>query len=99
MDTCVFQSVRPEVDAKGWMRINLDSGAGYTVFPNEADYGDKSHAEVKINLKTATGEVVKSGDKYTVRCDEEYGTRMRIHGIQGPVWKPLCSAGHIGSKG
>ena len=99
MDVGHLQSLRPEVDDQGWIRINFDSGAGWSAFPADADYGDISGPPAKIRLKTASGEILEGGSSYRVEGTDEYGESIGVNGIKAPVHKPLASAGRITDKG
>ena len=44
-----------------------------------------------LSFRTATGEFVKGGKRVQVaRCDD-WGSNLRIRGVQAPVCKPLLS--------
>ena len=90
---------RPEVDADGWLRLLLDSGCARTVFPQDADYGVSSPSKhPRVLLKTASGEVMESGDDYRVYGTDEQEAAVRLNGVLAPVRKPLVSTGAVTGK-
>lgn len=87
------------VDAAGWLRLNLDTGAARSVFPENADYGLKVEEKNVTNFRTATGEIVQSKGGLNLSARDEWGRRMRFPGTLAPVHKPLLAAGQVTDKG
>ena len=87
-----------EGSTSSWVRINLDTGAARTVFPENAEYGERRE-EAPVNFKTATGEIVPSKGGLVLHARDEWGRRTRCAGSRAPVHKPLLSAGQVTDKG
>ena len=59
-----------EVRGSGWIKIGVDTGAGKTAWPQGVTYGKKLPGHVDLTFRTATGELVKSGERlYVEGCD------------------------------
>jgi hypothetical protein len=86
------------IDATSWVKINLDTGAARTVFPENVKYGERKEEKV-VNFKTATGEVVPSSGGLVLIARDEWGRRTRCTGALAPVHKPLLAAGQVTDKG
>ena len=53
-----------------WIKIGVDTGAGKTAWPQSVRLGKKLPGHVDRTFRTATGELVKSGDRlYVEGCD------------------------------
>ena len=102
LDLCAFDSRRPEI-VDGWLKVNFDSGTARTVFPMEADYGEKLGKKVSmaggLTFKTATGEIVPDGGAIYVKGKNESSEDLGLNGFRAPVHKPLASAEQMVSKG
>ena len=88
----------PEGCTLGWVKVNLDTGAARSVFPEDVKYGERTE-EDSINFKTATGEIVPSKGGLVVLARDEWGRRTRFTGLRAPVHKPLLAAGQVTDKG
>ena len=54
-----------------WIKIGVDTGAGKTAWPQSVTYGKKLPGHVDLTFRTATGELVKSGERlYVEGCDD-----------------------------
>ena len=54
-----------------WIKIGVDTGAGKTTWPQSVTYGKKLPGHVDLTFRTATGELVKSGERlYVEGCDD-----------------------------
>ena len=82
-----------------WVCVNVDSGAGATVWPSAAPYGTEHQASTSLTCRTATGELVTSERGLTVLGRDEYGRHVQISGHRAAVHKPLASAGEMTAKG
>jgi len=87
-----------EGSTSGWVKLNLDTGAARTVFPEDAEYGERRE-EAPINFKTATGEIVPSKGGLVLHARDEKGRQTRCTGSRAPVHKPLLAAGQVTDKG
>ena len=77
-----------------WIKIGVDTGAGKTAWPQGAPHGDSD-----LTFRTATGELVKGGKRlHVVGCDD-WGSNLRVRGVQAPVCKPLLSVGEYTTTG
>ena len=88
-----------ELDEDGWLRINLDTGAAASVWPEAACYGKRQPAETSRVFKTATGECVRSGSVLTVSGEDAWGQTVRVKGHTAPVHKPLAAASDVTKNG
>ena len=85
---------------KRWLAINLDTGAGGTVWPADADYAnEKTSCIASCSHRTATGELVEGLGGYMVHATDEWGRSLRFKGEKTHVHKPLLSAGMVTDKG
>ena len=83
-----------------WIAFNVDTGAGGTVWPMDADYAcEKVSGPAGRNCKMATGEVVEGQGRFRVRCQSVWGHRLHMTGEKTSVHKPLSSAGEVTDKG
>ena len=88
-----------EVRGSEWIKIGVDTGAGMTAWLQSVTYGKKLLGNVHLTFRTATGELVKSGERlYDEGCDD-WGVNLRVRGVQAPVCKPLLSVGEYTTMG
>ena len=91
LDLCAQEIVNPR-----WIAFNVDTGAGGTVWPMNADYAcEKISGPAGRNYKTATGEMVEG----RVRCQGVGGHQLHMTGEKTSVHVPLLSAGDVTDKG
>ena len=66
----------------GWIKIGVDTGAGKTAWPQSVTYGKRIPGDVDLTFRTATGELVKSGEKlYVEGCDGESISEFESAGV------------------
>ena len=69
LELCAFDPA-PDIerpDGKGWLKMNLDTGAAASVLPLGSHYGVEVKTKVKApRFKTATGECVTSERKLKI---------------------------------
>ena len=82
-----------------WIKIGVDTGAGKTAWPQNFTYGKKLPGHVDVTFRTATGELVKSGERLCVEGCNDWGVNLRVRGVQSPVCKPLLSVGEYTTMG
>ena len=100
LDLCATTMARQEVDNPRWIAFNVDTGAGGTVWPMNADCAcEKVSGPAGRNYKTATGEMVEVQGRFRVRCQSVWGHQLHIAGEKTSVHKPLWSAGDVADKG
>ena len=88
-----------KVQGSEWIKIGVDTGAGKTAWPQSITYGTMIPGDSDLTFRTATGELVKGGKRMqSVGCDD-WGSNLRIRGVQAPVCKPLLSVGEYTTKG
>ena len=69
LDLCATALTQQEIVNPRWIAFNVDTGAGGTVWPMNADYaGEKISGPGGRNYKTATGEMVEGQGRFRVRC-------------------------------
>ena len=82
-----------------WITIGVDTGAGKTAWPQSITYGTTIPGDSDLTIRTATGELVKGGKRmHVVGCDD-WGSNLRVRGVQAPVCKPLLSVGDYTTMG
>ena len=82
-----------------WIKIGVDTGAGKTAGPLSITYGTTIPGDSDLTFRTATGEHVKGGIRmHVVGCDD-WGSNLRVRGVQAPVCKPLLSVGEYTTMG
>ena len=82
-----------------WIKTAVDTGAGKTAWPQSVTYGTKLPGHVDLTVRTATGELVKSGERlYGEGCDD-WRVNLRVRGVQAPVCTPLLSVGEYTTMG
>ena len=82
-----------------WIKIGVDTGAGKTAWPQSVTHRKRIPGHVDLTFRTATGEVVKSGDRLYVEGCDDWGINLRVRGVQAPVCKPLLSVGEYTTMG
>lgn len=83
----------------GWIRLNVDTGAAKTVFPENVQYGERREQQKPLKFRTATGEIIPSSGGLTLRAKGERNENIRFEGALAPIRKPLISAGDVTNKG
>ena len=69
-----------------WKAFNVDTGAGGTVWPTNADYAcEKISGPGGRNYKTATGEKVEGQGRFRVRCQSAWGHLLQMTGEKTSV--------------
>ena len=82
-----------------WIKIGVDTGAGKTAWPHSITYGTTILGDSDLTFRSATGELVKGGKRmHVVGCDD-WGSNLRVRGVQAPVCKPLLSIGEYTTMG
>ena len=75
LDLCATALTQQEVVNPRWIAFNVDTGAGGTLWPMNADYAcEKISGAGGRNYKTATGEMVEGQGRFRVRCQRLGGT-------------------------
>ena len=88
-----------EVRGSEWIEIGVHTGAGKTAWPQSGTYGTTIPGDSDLTFRTATGELVKGGKRmHVVGCDD-WGSNLRVRGVQAPVCKPLLSVGEYTTMG
>ena len=85
-----------EVQEFKWIKIGVDTGAGKTAW---LTYGKKLPGHADLTFHTATGELVKSGERLHVEGCDDWRVNLRVRGVQAPVCKPLLSVGEYTAMG
>ena len=99
LDLCATALTQQEIVNPRWIAFNVDTGAGGTVWPMNADYAcEKISGPAGRNYKTATGEMVEGQGRFRVRCQSVWGHQLHMTGEKTSVHKPL-SAGDVTDKG
>ena len=100
LDLCATTMAQQEVVNPRWIAFNVDTGAGGTVWPMNADYAcEKISDQAGRNYKTATGEMVEGEGRFRVRCQSVWRHQLHMTGEKTSVHKPLLSAGDVTDKG
>ena len=94
-----FSMTYPNVDAlqefekrgSEWIKIGVDTGAGKTAWPQSITYGTMIPGDSDLTFRKAAGELVKGGKRMQVVGCDDWGSNLRIRGVQAPVCKPLLS--------
>ena len=82
-----------------WIKIGVDTGAGKTAWPQRNTYGTTIPGGHDFTFRTATGELVKGGKRmHVVGCDD-WGSNLRVRGVQTPVCKPQLYVGEYTTMG
>ena len=74
-----------------WIKIGVDTGAGKTPWPQSITYGRTIPGDSDLTFCTATGELVKGGKRMHVEGCDDWGSNLRVRGVQAPVCKPVLS--------
>ena len=94
LDLCATALTQQEIVNPRWTACNVDTGAGGTVWPMNADYAcEKISGPGGRDYKTATGGTVSCS---LSKC---LGTLVANDGEKTSVHKPLLSAGDVIDKG
>ena len=88
-----------KVRGSEWIKIGVDTGAGKTAWPQSITYGTMILGDNGLTFRTATGELVKGGKRMQIVGCDDWGSNLRIRGVQAPVCKPLLSVGEYTTKG
>ena len=88
-----------QVRGSEWIKIGVDTGAGKTAWPQSITYGRTIPGDSDPTFRTATGERVKGGKRLHVEDCDDWGSNLRVRGIQAPVCKPLLSVGEYTTMG
>ena len=100
LDLCATALTQQEVVNPRWIAFNVDTGAGGTLWPMNADLScEKISGPGGRNYKTATGEMVEGQGRFPVRCQSAWGHLLQMTGEKTSVHKPLLSAGDVTDKG
>ena len=100
LDLYATALTQQEIVKPRWIAFNVDTGAGGTVWPLNADYACKKiSGPGGRNYKTATGEMVEGQGRFSVRCQSIWGHQLHMTGEKTAVHKPLLSAGDVTDKG
>ena len=92
LDSCATTMAQHEVVDPRWIAFNVDTGAGGTVWPMNADYVcEKVSGPAGRNNKTATGVMVEVQGLFRVRCQSVWGHQLHMIGKKTSVHKPLLS--------
>ena len=73
--------------------IGVDTGAGKTAWRQSVTYGKKLLGHVDLTFRTATGELVKSGERLYVEGCDDWESIFEFDRCSSAVWKPLLSVG------
>ena len=82
-----------------WIKIGVDTGAGKTAWPQSITCGTMIPGDSDLTFRTAIGELVKGGKRMQIVGCDDWGSNLRIRGVQAPVCKPLLSVGEYTTKG
>ena len=82
-----------------WIKIGVDTGAGKTAWPQSIAYGTTIPGDSDLTFRTATGELVKGGTRVHVAGCDDWGSNLRVRGVQALVCKPLLSVGEYTTMG
>ena len=87
-----------EVQGFEWIKIGVDTGAGKTAWPQSITCGTTILGDSDLTFRTATGELVKSGERLYVEGCDDWRVNLRVRGVQAPVCKRLFSVGEYTTK-
>ena len=82
-----------------WIKIGVDTGAGKTAWPQSITYGTMIPGDSDLTFRTATGELVKGGKRMQIVGCDDWGSNLKVRGVQAPVCKPLLSVGEYTTMG
>ena len=81
LDLCATALTQQEIVNPRWIAFNVDTGAGGTVWPMNADYVcEKISGPGGRNYKTATSEMVERQGRFRVRCQSAWGHLLHMTG-------------------
>ena len=97
---CATTMAQQQVVNPRWIAFNVDTGAGGTVWPMNADYAcEKVSGPAGRNYKAVTGDMVEGQGLLRVRCQGVWGRQLHMTGEKTSVHKPLLSAQDVTDKG
>ena len=99
LDVDALQQESEKMRGFEWTKIGVDTGAGKTAWPQSITYGMTIPGDSDLTFRTATGELVKGGKRMHVEGCDDWGSNLRVRGVQAPVCKPLLSVGEYTTKG
>ena len=100
LNLCATALTQQEIANPRWIAFNVDTGAGGTVWPMNADCScEIISGPGGCNYKTATGEMVEGQGQFRVRCQSVWGHLLQLIGEKTSVHKPLLSAGDVTDQG
>ena len=73
-------------------------GAG-VAWPQSITYGTTIPDDSDLTFRTATGELVRGGKRTQIEGCDDWGSNLRVRGVQAPVRKPLLSVGEYTTTG
>ena len=88
-----------QLQVSEWIKIGVDTGAEKTAWPQSVTNGKKLPGHVDLTFRTATGELVKSGERLYVEGCDDWRVNLRVRGVQAQVCKPLLSVGEYTTMG
>ena len=94
-----FDGHAVEVRGSEWFKIGVDTVAGKTAWPQSITYGKTIPGDSDLTFRTAAGELVKGGKRLHVEGRDDWGSNLRVRGVQAPVCKPLLSVGEYTTTG
>ena len=99
LDVDALQQESEKMRGSEWVKIGVDTGAGKTAWPQSITYGTTIPGDSDLTFRTATGEIVKGGKRMHVVGCHDWGSNLRVRGVQAPLCKPLLSVGEYTTKG
>ena len=79
LDLCATALTQQGIVNPCWMAFNVDTGAGGTVWPMNADCAcEKISGPAGRNYRTATGEMVEGQGRFRVRCQSVWGHQLHM---------------------
>ena len=88
-----------KVRGSEWIKIGVYTGAGKTAWPQSITYGTTIPGNSDLTFRTATGELVRGDKRMQMEGCDDWGSNLKIRGVQAPVCKPLLSVGEYTTKG
>ena len=86
LDLCAQELVHPR-----WIAFNVDTGAGGTVWPMDADYTcERISGPAGRNYRTATGEMVEGKGQFRVRCQSVWRHQLHMTGERRRQFTNRC---------
>ena len=99
LELCNWETPATTQSGQKWVKLAVDTGAGATTWPDRISFGKSLGTNRGLEFRTATGEIIPSGEDHVVEGADEYGQVLRIKGVKAPVCKPLLSVGEVTDKG